>query len=60
MERINQTDLVPITSGVLIRKERNSKKLSSKQNDVHWKNAHVKILMDSDSSASIIHESYVR
>ena len=31
---MNQTDLVPITFDVLISKERNSKKVSRKQNDV--------------------------
>ena len=51
---INQNDLVPITFGVLISKERNSKK-----NGVLWRNTYVKILMDSGASASIIHESYV-
>ena len=45
----NQTDLVPITFGVLISKERNSEKRST----------NVKILMDSGASASIIHKSYV-
>ena len=56
---INQTDLVPITFGVLISKERNSKKVSPKQNGVGRRKTYVKILMDIGSSASIIHESYV-
>ena len=56
---INQTDLVPITISVLISKERNSDKVSPKQNGVRLKNTYVKILMDSGASASIIHESYV-
>ena len=43
----------------MILKGKNSKKVSLKQNGVHSKNKHVKILMDSDASASIIHESYV-
>ena len=34
----NQIDLVPITFGVLISKERHSKKVSPKQNGVRWKN----------------------
>ena len=55
----NQTDLVPITFGVLISKERNSKKVSPKQNGARWRNTCVKILMDSSASASIIHKSYV-
>ena len=52
---INQTDLVPITFGVLILTERNSKKVSPKQNGVRRKNTYVKIVMDSVVSASIIH-----
>ena len=56
-KKINQTDLVPITFGVLISKERNSKKVSPKQNDIHQRNTYVEILMDNCTSASIIHES---
>ena len=54
---INQTDLVPITFGASISKEKNFKKVSPKQNGVRLKNAYVNISMDSGSSASIIHES---
>ena len=43
----------------LISKERNSEKVSPKQNSVRWRNTYVKILMDSGASASIMHESYV-
>ena len=57
-ETINQTNLVPTTFLVLISKERNSKKVSRK-NDIRRKNTCVKILMGSGASASIIHESYV-
>ena len=35
--------MVPITFGVLISKERNSKKVSIKQNGERWKNACIKI-----------------
>ena len=59
MNKINQTDLVPITFGVLITKERNSETVSTKQNSGRWRNTYVKILMDSGASASIIHEFYV-
>ena len=55
----NQTDLVPITFGVLISKERNSKKVSPKQNCVRSRNMYVKILICCVASASIIHKSYV-
>ena len=57
-ETIHQTGLVPITFGVLISKERNSKQVRPIQNGVCWKNTYVKILMDSGASASIIHESF--
>ena len=50
---------VIISFGALISKERNSKKMSPKQNGVRWRNTYVKILMNSGASASIIHESYV-
>ena len=58
-EKINQTDLVSIAFDVLISKERNSEKVSSKQNGARQRNTYVKILMDSGASASIIHKSYV-
>ena len=58
-ETINQTDLVLITLSVLTSKERNSKKVSPKQNAVRQKNKYVKILIDSGASASIIHKSYI-
>ena len=57
-ETINQTDLVPITFGVLISKERNSKKVSPKQNSVHQRNTYINILMSSGAHASIIRSSY--
>ena len=56
---INQTNLVPITFGVSISKEKNSKKVTTKQNGARQRNTHVKVLMDSGASVSIIHESYV-
>ena len=40
---MNQTDLVPITFGVLILNERNSGNVSPKQNVVRRKNTYVKI-----------------
>ena len=58
-KRINQTDLVTIAFGVLLSKERSSKKVNPKQNGVRQKNTYVKILMDNVVSVSIIHESYV-
>ena len=45
--------------GVSISKERNSKKVSPKQNEVRWRKTYGKNLMCSGASASIIHESYV-
>ena len=54
---IYHTDLVPITFGVLISKERKSIKASL--NGICWRNTYVKILMDSGASALIIHDSYV-
>ena len=56
---INQTNLVPITFGVSISKEKNSKKVSPKQNGVRQKNTYAKILMNSGARALIIHKSYV-
>ena len=56
---IKQTDIVPITFGVVILKERNSEKVNPKQSGVYWGYMYVKILMDSGSSASIIHKSYI-
>ena len=44
---------------MLISKERNTKKVTPKQNGVSWRNTYVKISMDSGVSASIIHKSYV-
>ena len=56
---INQIDLVPIKFGVLISKERNSEKARPKKNDIRQKNMYVRILVDSSTSALIMHESYV-
>ena len=57
---INQTDLVKITFGMLILKETNSKRVSSKQNGIQLRNTYIKILIDSCASGLIIYESYVR
>ena len=40
-------------------KERNSEKVSQKQNGVHLKNLKIKILMDSGNRALIIHGTYL-
>ena len=59
-----QGDLVPITFDELIPKDKirknDSKNMSVLQNDVRSKSRYVKILMDSGTSASIIHDSFVR
>ena len=51
---INQYNLVPITFGVLILKERNSKKSSPNQNCLLYN-----ILMDSGTNTLIISASYI-
>ena len=56
---MTQTDLVRITFDILISKERNSEKVSPKQNGVRWRITYVKIAMDSITSAMIMHKSYV-
>ena len=54
-KKINQTDLVPITFGILISKQRNSEKVSPQQNGVSQK----KNLRYRGASTLIIHKSYL-
>ena len=59
-----QEDLVPITFGDLIPEDEirknDLKNMSILQNDVWYNSRYVKILMDSGTIASIIHDSFVR
>ena len=59
-----QEDLVPTTFGELIPVDKihknDSKNMSVLQNDVRHNSRYVIVLMDSSTSASIIHDSFVR